>query len=68
MFLNCITNLRNVNINDMNEKKVVTCVRYEQIMSHIYDKNTKIFTLTEHFCILFLPYSQTVGVAESTQT
>lgn len=52
----------------MNENKVVTFARYEQSMSHVYDKNTKIFTLTEHYCILFLPYRQTVGVAESTQT
>lgn len=37
-------------------------------MSYVYDKSTKIFTLTEYFCILFPPYRQTVGVAESTQT
>lgn len=52
----------------MNEKKVVTLTQYEQSMSYVYDKSTKIFTLTEHFCILFLPYRQTVCVAESIQT
>ncbi len=52
----------------MNENKVVTFARYEQSISHVYDKNTKIFTLAEHYCILFLPYRQTVGAAESTQT
>ena len=52
----------------MNEKKVATFAQYEQSMSHVYDKNTKFFTLMEHYCILFLPYRQTVCVTESTQT